>query len=197
MGKGPARRREGPLSASLSHTPSHLLRTNPYPPPPPPPPRPPPPGPPPPPPLKGDPAPGLTLTIAVDSQVAPAEAAAADEADAKSVFVQFAYGDKVKSSGSVPLAKCDGAAGLFGEQVPRLVVFYHLHKKSQQATQHTHRQRTTPPTPTHTHTTRTTPQTPKRTPPTNTQQCSKVARPLPRGGIPTGASLFTAPLFTP
>jgi len=33
---------------------------------------------------------------------------------------------------------------------------------------HTHRQRTTPPTPTHTHTTRTTPQTPKRTPHTNT-----------------------------
>jgi len=41
-------------------------------------------------------------------------------------------------------------------------------KKINKSHSHTHRPRTTPPTPTHAHTTRTTPQTPKRTPPTNT-----------------------------
>jgi len=48
-----------------------------------------------------------------------------------------------------------------------VVVRSHLLLNDQQVT-HTHRQRTTPLTPTHTLTARTTPQAPKRTPPTNT-----------------------------
>jgi hypothetical protein len=68
------------------------------------------------------PAAELLEAVAASGRTAHDELPA--KADATSVFVQVSYGEVIKNSAAVPLAKADGSPGLFGEQGSHARVTY-------------------------------------------------------------------------
>ena len=67
-------------------------------------------------------APPDTDAAAHPEKAAPADAAA--KAEAQHVFVEFNFGNSTRTSSTVPLSKCDGSPGLFGDDGKKANVTY-------------------------------------------------------------------------